>query len=209
MKVLLVNGSPHEKGCTYTALNEIAGTLAENGIDSEIFQIGTRPLSSCIGCGRCSERGRCIIDDVVNRFLDKAAECDGFIFGAPVHFSSANGAMISFMDRAFCAGKQVLPFKPAAAIVSCRRGGASATFDQMNKYFLIKHMPVVPSQYWNQVHGNTPEEVRRDIEGMQTMRSLGRNMAWMLKCIELGKNSGIPHPEHEKQIKTNFIRNEQ
>ena len=206
MKVLLVNGSPHEKGCTYTALNEIAATLAENGIDSEIFQIGTRPLSSCIGCGRCSERGRCIIDDVVNRFLDKAAECDGFIFGAPVHFSSANGAMISFMDRAFCAGKQVLPFKPAAAIVSCRRGGASATFDQMNKYFLITHMPVVPSQYWNQVHGNTPEEVLQDAEGLQTMRTLAENMTFVLRSIEAGQAAGVTRPAYEPKQRTNFIR---
>lgn len=146
------------------------------------------------------------MDDVVNEFLNVAASYDAYIFGAPVHFASANGAMIAFMDRVFSAGKQVLTFKPAAAIVSCRRAGSTATFDQLNKYFAIRHMPIVTSQYWNQVHGNTPEEVRRDLEGMQTMRSLGRNMAWILKCIEAGRQSGIPHPEHETQIKTNFAR---
>lgn len=205
-KVLLVNGSPHAHGCTYTALQEIAQTLQNEGIESDIFQVGTRPLSGCLGCGRCSDKGKCVMNDAVNEFLAKAADYDAFVFGAPVHFASANGAMIAFMDRVFCAGKQVLQFKPAAAVVSCRRAGSTATFDQLNKYFAIRHMPIVTSQYWNQVHGNTPEEVRRDLEGMQTMRSLGRNMAWLLHCIEAGKQAGFPHPEHEKQTKTNFIR---
>lgn len=206
MKVLLVNGSPHAHGCTYTALQEIAQTLNQEGIESSLFQVGTKPLSGCLGCGRCKDKGKCVMDDVVNEFLNVAASYDAYIFGAPVHFASANGAMIAFMDRVFSAGKQVLTFKPAAAIVSCRRAGSTATFDQLNKYFAIRHMPIITSQYWNQVHGNTPEEVRRDLEGMQTMRSLGRNMAWILKCIEAGRQSGIPHPEHEPQIKTNFAR---
>lgn len=206
MKVMLVNGSPHHEGCTYTALQEVAKTLNANGIETKNFWIGIRPISGCVGCGSCSAEGRCAMDDIVNVFVEEAKDCDAFVFGAPVHFASANGAMISFMDRAFCSGKKALEFKPAAAIASCRRGGASATFDQLNKYFTIRNMPVVSSQYWNQVHGNTPEEVVQDIEGMQTMRTLGHNMAWLLKCIEAGRAAGINRPDIETQIKTNFIR---
>lgn len=206
MKVMLVNGSPHHEGCTYTALQEVAKTLNANGIETKNFWIGIRPISGCVGCGSCSAEGRCAMEDIVNVFVEEAKDCDAFVFGAPVHFASANGAMISFMDRAFCSGKKALEFKPAAAIASCRRGGASATFDQLNKYFTIRNMPVVSSQYWNQVHGNTPEEVVQDIEGMQTMRTLGHNMAWLLKCIEAGRAAGINRPDIEAQIKTNFIR---
>lgn len=206
MKVMLVNGSPHHEGCTYTALQEVAKTLNANGIETKNFWIGIRPISGCMGCGSCSAEGRCAMEDIVNVFVEEAKDCDAFVFGAPVHFASANGAMISFMDRAFCSGKKALEFKPAAAIASCRRGGASATFDQLNKYFTIRNMPVVSSQYWNQVHGNTPEEVVQDIEGMQTMRTLGHNMAWLLKCIEAGRAAGINRPDIEAQIKTNFIR---
>lgn len=206
MKVMLVNGSPHHEGCTYTALQEVAKTLNANGIETKNFWIGIRPISGCVGCGSCSAEGRCAMEDIVNVFVEEAKDCDAFVFGAPVHFASANGAMISFMDRAFCSGKKALEFKPAAAIASCRRGGASATFDQLNKYFTIRNMPVVSSQYWNQVHGNTPEEVVQDIEGMQTMRTLGHNMAWLLKCIEAGRAAGINRPDIETQIKTNFIR---
>lgn len=206
MKVMLVNGSPHHEGCTYTALQEVAKTLNANGIETKNFWIGIRPISGCVGCGSCSAEGRCAMEDIVNVFVEEAKDCDAFVFGAPVHFASANGAIISFMDRAFCSGKKALEFKPAAAIASCRRGGASATFDQLNKYFTIRNMPVVSSQYWNQVHGNTPEEVVQDIEGMQTMRTLGHNMAWLLKCIEAGRAAGINRPDIETQIKTNFIR---
>ena len=206
MKVMLVNGSPHHEGCTYTALQEVAKTLNANGIETKNFWIGIRPISGCVGCGSCSAEGRCAMEDIVNVFVEEAKDCDAFVFGAPVHFASANGAMISFMDRAFCSGKKALEFKPAAAIASCRRGGASATFDQLNKYFTIRNMPVVSSQYWNQVHGNTPEEVVQDIEGMQTMRTLGHNMVWLLKCIEAGRAAGINRPDIEAQIKTNFIR---
>ena len=206
MKVMLVNGSPHHEGCTYTALQEVAKILNANGIETKNFWIGIRPISGCVGCGSCSAEGRCAMEDIVNVFVEEAKDCDAFVFGAPVHFASANGAMISFMDRAFCSGKKALEFKPAAAIASCRRGGASATFDQLNKYFTIRNMPVVSSQYWNQVHGNTPEEVVQDIEGMQTMRTLGHNMAWLLKCIEAGRAAGINRPDIEAQIKTNFIR---
>lgn len=206
MKVMLVNGSPHHDGCTYTALQEAAKALNADGIETKNFWIGVRPISGCLSCGGCRSTARCAIEDIVNVFIDEAKDCDAFIFGAPVHFASANGSMISFMDRAFYSGKNVLEFKPAAAVVSCRRGGASATFDELNKYFTIRNMPVVSSQYWNQVHGNTPEEVLQDIEGMQTMRTLGHNMAWLLKCIEAGRVAGIIHPEPEQQIKTNFIR---
>lgn len=206
MKVMLVNGSPHSEGCTHTALQEVAKALTADGIEIKNFWIGIRPISSCLSCGCCSSEGKCAIDDIVNVFVEEAKDCDAFVFGAPVHFASANGAMISFMDRAFYSGKKVLEYKPAAAVVSCRRGGASATFDELNKYFTIRNMPVVSSQYWNQVHGNTPEEVGKDIEGMQTMRTLGHNMAWILKCIEAGKVAGIERPVPELQIKTNFVR---
>ena len=206
MKVLLVNGSPHAKGCTFTALTEVAETLKANGIDTEIMHLGTKPISGCLGCGKCFKTGKCFIDDVVNVFLDKAPEADGFVFGSPVHYAAASGQLTSFLDRVFYGKSALFYNKPGAAVVSCRRGGASAAFDQINKYFTINNMPIVSSQYWNQVHGNTPEEVKQDLEGMQTMRTLGRNMAWLLKCIEAGKNAGIPLPEQEPRLRTNFIR---
>ncbi len=206
MKVLLVNGSPHEKGCTYTALSEISETFEKQGIEAEIFQVGTDPVSGCLGCGTCRKTGRCVVDDNVNRFLDKAEKADGFVFGSPVHFAAASGMLTSFMDRVFYAGRNKFAHKPGASVVSCRRGGATATFDQINKYFTISNMPVVGSQYWNMVHGNTPEEVKKDKEGLQTMRTLGSNMAWLLKCIRAGKEAGIELPEKEKPERTNFIR---
>lgn len=206
MKVLLVNGSPHKHGCTYTALKEVADTLEKNGIETEIIYLGTKPLSGCIACNVCKNTGKCFIDDHVNLFLDKAEDADGFIFGTPVYFASASGTITSFMDRAFYARANRLINKPAAAVVSCRRGGATASFDQLNKYFSISNMPIVSSQYWNMVHGNIPDEVRQDIEGMQTMRTLGKNMAWLLKCIEAGKRAGIASPEREPVVHTNFIR---
>lgn len=206
MKVLLVNGSGHEKGCTYTALTEIAETLNKNNIETEIFWIGNKPLAGCIGCGNCITTGKCFINDVVNEFLDKAQFADGFIFGTPVHFASPSGMITSFMDRAFYGKGKLFKNKPAAGIVSCRRGGSTATFDVLNKYFSISCMPIVTSQYWNMVHGNTPEEVKQDLEGMQTMRTLANNMAWMLKCIEAGKNNGVEYPKMEKVVRTNFIR---
>lgn len=205
MKVLLVNGSPHNQGCTYTALSEIANTLNAEGIETEIFWIGIKPLSGCMGCGYCNREDKCVFNDSVNLFAEKAREADGFIFGSPVHYASAGGAISSFMDRLFYSSGDALAYKPAAGIVSCRRGGASATFDQLNKYFTINCMPIVSSTYWNEVHGNKPEEVRQDLEGMQTMRTLGHNMAWLLHCIEAGKKAGIT-PATEPKVKTNFIR---
>jgi len=206
MKVLLVNGSPHHKGCTYTALTEVADTLNKFGVETEMFWVGNKPISGCIGCGKCVEKGKCAIDDVVNKFLEKVKDTDGFVFGTPVHFAAASGAITSFMDRAFYVRSAQLAYKPAASVISCRRGGASAAFDQMNKYLTIRNMPVVSSQYWNMVHGNTPEEVRQDLEGLQTMRTLGQNMAWLLKCIEAGKQAGVPLPIQEEWTPTNFIR---
>lgn len=206
MKVILVNGSPKEKGCTYTALQEVAGALEKQGIETEIFQVGAKPVAGCIGCGACISTGKCFVEDVVNEFVVKAKGADGFVFGSPVHYAAASGAITSFLDRAFYGKGAVFAGKPGAAVVSCRRGGASAAFDQLNKYFTINNMPVVSSQYWNQVHGNTPEEVKQDAEGLQTMRTLGNNMAWLLKCIEAGKNAGISFPEREPAVKTNFIR---
>ncbi|MGM9747288.1 MAG: flavodoxin family protein [Candidatus Cryptobacteroides sp.] len=207
MKVLLVNGSPHQKGSTYTALEEIEKELNIAGIETEIFWIGAKPISGCIGCGQCVKNGgRCFMDDTVNIFLDKARDADGFIFGSPVHYAAISGALSSFMDRAFYGKGDLFRYKPAAGIVCCRRAGSTAAFDELNKYFTISSMPVVSSKYWNMVHGTNPEEVRRDEEGMQVMRELGRNMAWLLKCISAGREAGVETPEREAPVKTNFIR---
>lgn len=208
VKVLLVNGSSRAEGCTYTALAEVAGALEEGHISTEIFHIGAGALAGCLGCRACRDTGRCFQDDAVNVFLDKADGADGFVFGSPVHFASAAGALTAFLDRAFFAalGRGVLRHKPGAAVVSCRRGGSTAALDQLLKYFSISEMPVVSSQYWNMVHGNTPEEVRQDLEGLQTMRILGANMAWLLRSIEAGKAAGVPLPERELRIMTNFVR---
>ncbi|MDU2198865.1 MAG: flavodoxin family protein [Peptostreptococcaceae bacterium] len=206
MKVLLVNGSPHKKGCTYTALEEVAKTLEESGIETEIFQVGNKPIGGCIGCGVCRKTGECFMKDIVNEFVEKAKTADGFIFGSPVHYAAASGAITSFLDRVFYSGGRYMQFKPASVICSARRAGTTATLDQLTKYLTISNMPVVSSQYWNMVHGHSPEEVRQDLEGMQTMRVLGRNMAWLIKCIELGKNNNVNKPELENREMTNFIR---
>lgn len=207
MKVLLINGSPKAKGCTYTALTEIAKELEKENIEAEIFHVGNKPIRGCMACGGCSKTdGMCVFnDDTVNEALEKAKEVDGFIFGSPVHYAAASGAITSFLDRFFYAGNG-FQYKPGAAIVSCRRGGSTAAFEQLNKYFTISNMPVVSSQYWNMVHGNTPEEVKQDLEGMQIMRVLGKNMAWLLKSIKAGKEAGVSLPENEPKARTNFIR---
>lgn len=206
MKVLLINGSPHEKGCTYTALSEVAGALAQHGIETEIFWAGNKPLAGCLGCGSCRNTGSCVFGDKVNEAAERLSGADGIVVGSPVHYAAISGQAKSFLDRLFYSSKAKLTLKPGAAVVSCRRGGASAAFDELNKYFTISSMPVVSSQYWNQVHGNTPEEVRRDEEGMQTMRTLGENMAWLLYSIEAGKKAGVAQPVHEPPVRTNFIR---
>ena len=207
MKVLLINGSPKLKGCTYTALNEIAKELEAENIETEIFHIGNQPIRGCIGCGGCKSNNRCVFnDDTVNKAIEKVKEADGIIFGSPVHYAAASGSLTSFLDRLFYAyGGKFLAYKPGAAIVSCRRGGSTAAFDQLNKYFTISNMPIVSSQYWNMVHGNTPDEVRQDLEGMQIMRTLGRNMAWLLKSINIGKKAGFKLPHKEPRAITNFI----
>lgn len=207
MKVLMLNGSCREN-CTFTALNIIGKVLEEEGIQWEIFNIGSEPLRDCIGCGGCKNLdSACIFnDDKVNEFLAKAKEADGFIFGSPVYFAHPSGRIISFLDRAFVAGKNLFLHKPASCIVSARRGGTTASFDVLNKYLSICQMPIISSSYWNMVHGNTPEEVLQDIEGIQTMKNLGKNMAWLLKAIEIGKNNGIEPPKNDISIKTNFIR---
>ncbi|MBL4933525.1 flavodoxin family protein [Clostridium paridis] len=208
MKVLLINGSPKAKGCTYTALSEVAKELEKENIETEIFHVGSQPIRGCMACGGCGRNGdgKCVFnDDTVNIAIEKIKEADGLIFGSPVHYAAPSGLITSFLDRVFYAGN-CFENKPGAAIVSCRRGGSTAAFDQLNKYFTISNMPVVSSQYWNMVHGNTPEEVVQDLEGMQTMRTLGRNMAWLLKCIQAGKENGVKLPEREPRQGTNFIR---
>ena len=211
MKVILVNGGPHKNGCVNAALEEVSKTLNEEGISTEIFWIGTRPIAGCIACKTCAKTGKCVFDDVVNEFIEKAKEADGFIFGSPVHYAGATGAITSFMDRVFYlasnSGKSdIFLFKPAATVISARRAGTTATYDQLNKYFGITQMPIISSRYWNMVHGGTPEEVKQDLEGMQIMRILGRNMAYYLKCIEAGKEKGIKQPKQEKINFTSFIR---
>ena len=206
MKVLLFNGSPNEKGCTYTALNEIAVQLHKHGIETEIFQVGKQPVAGCIACGKCKKGAPCIFDDGVNALAARLDEFDALIVGAPVYYAGPSGQSTAFLDRLFYSASAKLKGKPGAAVVSCRRGGASAAYDRLHKYFGISSMPIVTSQYWNQVHGNTPEEVLKDEEGMQTMRTLGENMAWLLKCIEAGKAAGVPAPKKEAPLRTNFIR---
>ena len=208
MKVLLINGSPNAEGCTYTALREVAKELENQDIITELFHVGNKPIRACTACRGCKS-GKCVFnDDAVNMVLEKAQSTDAFVIGSPVHYAGPSGQITSFLSRFFFAGRSGNSFenKPGASVVSCRRGGATATYDQLNKYFAISNMPIVPSQYWNMVHGNTPEEVRQDLEGMQTMRALGRNMAWLLKSIQAGKEAGVRLPERESRIATNFIR---
>lgn len=209
LKVLLVNGSPHKDGCVRTALSEIAIALDKEDVKSDVFWIGNQALAGCIGCGSCIGKRKCFREDVVSQFVQIMDNYDGFIFGTPVHYAGASGGLTSFLDRVFFIDEfngEHFAGKPAAAIATCRRSGATAALDQLNKYMTDCNMPIVPSQYWNVVHGNTPDEIRRDAEGLQTMRTLARNMAWMLKCFSLGKEHGIAFPVHEKHTMTNFIR---
>jgi len=209
LKVLLVNGSPHKDGCVRAALSEIATALDKEDVKSDVFWIGNQALAGCIGCGSCIGKRKCFREDVVSQFVQIMDNYDGFIFGTPVHYAGASGGLTSFLDRVFFIDEfngEHFAGKPAAAIATCRRSGATAALDQLNKYMTDCNMPIVPSQYWNVVHGNTPDEIRRDAEGLQTMRTLARNMAWMLKCFSLGKEHGIAFPVHEKHTMTNFIR---
>ena len=208
MKVLLINGSANIKGCTYTALCEVEKVLNQQHIDTEIISLGNKPIRDCMGCQTCRKNGgKCIFeDDMINEITEKAKNADGFVFGSPVYYAHPSGRLLSAMDRMFYSNSQAFKFKPAAAIVSARRAGTTASLDAIQKHFTINCMPIISSNYWNMVHGNTPEEVLQDKEGLQIMRTLGQNMAWILKCIELGKKYDINKPNIEDKIHTNFIR---
>ncbi len=207
MKVLMINGSPHERGCTYTALAVIAEELKRQGVESEIVWLGTGAIHSCAGCGACQKLGKCRFDDdIVNAVGAKLSEADGYVFGAPVHYASPAGAMVAFMDRLFYSFGRLMKFKPAAAIVSARRAGTTASVDVLNKYVQISSMITVPSTYWNMVHGNSAEEVYEDEEGVTIMRAIGSNMAWLLKLLESAKGTELEKPEIIKKARTNFIR---
>ena len=202
MKVLLVNGSPRSRGCTYTALREVADALEKNGIGTEFFQIGSEPVCGCLNCGKCRTAGSCVVGDKLYSGLrDGMMAADGVVIGSPVYFAGPNGALCALLDRVFYSSVGRFMHKPAACVVSCRRGGASAAFDRLNKYFTISQMPVVSSQYWNAVHGFTPEDVQRDLEGLQIMRTLGNNMAWLIKNIKTGES---PPQQEEKRMRTSF-----
>lgn len=205
MKVLLLNGSPHPKGSTYTALCEVAKTLEENGVETELIQVGHLAIRGCIGCGQCRKLGHCVFEDAVNEIAPKFEAADGLVLGSPVYYASANSTLTAFCDRLFYSTPFDKSMKVGAAVVSARRGGLSASFDQLNKYFSISSMPIVSSQYWNQIHGNNAEEASQDVEGLQTMRTLGRNMAFLLKSIQLGRQTyGLPEKEARQSM--NFIR---
>lgn len=205
MKVLLVNGSPHQFGCTNRALEEVKNSLDKEGIDAEIYWIGNNVLG-CRACGSCHKTGKCVINDGLNEFAAKATEADGLVFGTPVYYSGPSGMMVSFMNRLFYSHGRSFARKPVASVVSCRRGGASETFAVMNQHYLMSNMIVVGSQYWNQVHGFTPSDVEKDLEGLQTMRTLGLNMAWIIKSINKAKEEGVEEPAYEPFTPTHFIR---
>ncbi|MDE6144590.1 MAG: flavodoxin family protein [Muribaculaceae bacterium] len=205
MKVLMINGSPHPKGNTFLALSKVAETLAEEGVESEIVCIGTKAVQGCIACYKCTELGHCVFqDELYSTLLEKGKQCDALIVGSPVYYAGPNGSLCAIMDRLMYSGGKNFAYKPAASVSVCRRGGASASFDRLNKYFTILNMPVVSSQYWTIAYGRAPGEVEQDGEGMQTMRTLGRNMAWLLKRINNGEEPA--HPTPETPVRTNFIR---
>lgn len=207
MKVLMINGSPHEHGCTDAALKIVAQELLTQGVESEIVWIGKGAVHSCQGCGACKKLGRCVFaDDVVNSIGEKIAQADGYVFGAPVHYASPAGGMIALMDRLFVSHGAEMQFKPAASVVSARRAGTTASYDVLNKYIGINNMLQVPSTYWNMVHGNTAEEVAKDEEGVTIMRAIGSNMAWLLKLLQSAKGGELEKPVSIPKVKTNFIR---
>ena len=206
MKVLMLNGSSHINGTTMAALTEVGRALEEDGIEYEIFQIGGGPVADCLGCGQCTENGCIFSDDAVNAFVAKAKEADGYIFGTPVYYAHPSGRIQSFLDRVFYSSGKHFAHKPGASVAVARRGGTATTFDVLNKYFGITQMITVGSTYWNQVHGRNAEDAAKDLEGMQTMRNLGHNMAWVLKCLEAGKEKGLVPPTADRSNQTNFIR---
>ncbi|MBR0161454.1 MAG: flavodoxin family protein [Oscillospiraceae bacterium] len=207
MKVLMVNGSSHVNGTTARALNEMVGVFQDAGVETEIIHLGGKAIADCLQCGKCSQLGKCVIDDDgVNEFVEKAKEADGFVFATPTYYAHPSGRLFSFLDRVFFSNSDVFMFKPGAAVAVARRGGTTAALDAVNKYFGISQMPVAGSTYWNMVHGRVAADAEQDAEGLQTMRNLARNMVWMLKCFELGRQQGIPYPETEWDSTTNFIR---
>lgn len=206
MKVLMLNGSSRAEGNTYTALAEIGRQLEKEGIDYEIVQIGSGPVRDCTACQGCNDEGCVFTDDGVNEFIKKAGEADGFIFGTPVYYAHSSGRILSFLDRVFYSSSDAFAYKPGAAVAVARRAGTTSAFDELNKYFTISNMPVVSSSYWNVTFGRVAGETLLDTEGLRTMRNLARNMAWLLKCIESGKKSGVAHPAAERGEMTNFIR---
>lgn len=207
MKALLINGSPHQRGCTYTALHEVEKTLQQHSVATEMLHIGSRTIAGCIACMKCMQTGYCFRNDIVTDIQKRLDEFDALVIGSPVYYSGPSGQLISFLNRLFLSAQDRMAGKLGAAVVSCRRGGASATFEQLNQYFTIANMPIVSSQYWNSVHGFTPDDVRQDAEGLQTMRTLGENMAWLLKCIACGRQNGITRPDYEPTVRTHFIQN--
>lgn len=207
MKVLLLNGSTRKNGCTYLALSEVAYALNIEGIETEIIQVGGGAVRDCIGCNACTGKGQCIFgDDMVNEIIAKVQEADGFVFGSPVYYSHPSGQILSLLDRLFYAGGSAFTHKPGAAVVTARRAGAVASLDVLNKYMTDAQMPVVSSTYWNMVFGPAPALVEQDKEGLQTMRNLGRNIAWLLKCIRAGAQQGVMPPAVETEHWTNFNR---
>ena len=210
MKVLLVNGSPHKNGCTNRALEEVAKVLSDEGLETEIYWVGAKPVGGCMGCFQCEKLKKCVLDDGVNEFRKKAYEADGFIFGSPVHYAGASGNLVGFMDRLFFSefignGNKAFYLKPAAAVVSARRAGTTTVFSQLMKYFTVQEMPVISTRYWNMVHGMEAKEVETDGEGLCNMRVLGHNMAYFLKCREAANRAGIPLPTREEPVFTNFV----
>ena len=206
MKVLMLNGSAKTNGNTMIALTEVGEQLKKEGIDYEIFQIGGGSIRDCIGCQRCTDKGCVFEDDPVNEFIAKLKEADGLVIGTPVYYAHPSGRILSFLDRVFYSSSACFAFKPAASVAIARRGGTTASFDVLNKYFGISQMPVAGSTYWNIAHGTVPGEASEDPEGMQTMRNLARNLAWMIKCIQAGRDAGIPDPATEAGARTNFVR---
>ena len=205
MKVLLLNGSPHEKGCTYTALREVADTLEKEGVETEILQVGNQPIRGCIACGSCQKTGKCVFDDVVNQAAEAFREADGLVAASPVYYASANATLVAFLDRLFYSTGFDKRMKVGASVVVARRGGCSATFDELNKYFTISGMPVASSHYWNSVHGRAPGEAAQDLEGIATVRNLAKNMTFLMKSIALGK-AQFGLPELDPVTPTHFIR---
>lgn len=205
MKVMLLNGSSHPDGCTALALRQAAKGIEEEGIETETIFLGNAPMADCIACGHCRKAGQCVFDDIVNEIARKAKDCDGFIFGSPVYYAHPSARLLTVLDRVFYSAGKNFACKPGAAVLSARRAGTTASFDVINKYFTINRMPVVSSTYWNNIHGNAAEEAAQDAEGLQTMTNLGKNMAWLIKCIDLARKQGLEPPENPK-VATNFIR---